>query len=44
MSHTDGVDNILIYWDDDDGNYTAGQILSGRIEVCGWLCVCRLLR
>ena len=33
MSYKDGVDNILIYWDDDDGNYIAGQLLSGKIEV-----------
>ena len=33
MSYKDGVDNLLIYWDDDDGNYIAGQLLSGKIEV-----------
>ena len=32
LSYKDGIDNVIIYWDDDDGIYTAGQVLSGRIE------------
>ena len=31
--HKDGVDNLVIYWDDDDGIYNAGQVLSGKIVV-----------
>ena len=37
MPNRDGIDNILIYWDDDDGIYNAGQTLSGRIEVYMYL-------
>merc|ERR1711953_756517 len=33
MSHTDGIDNIMLTWDDEDGEYYAGQLLKGRIEV-----------
>ena len=33
MTNTDGIDNVVIYWDDDDGEYNAGQLLTGRIEV-----------
>jgi hypothetical protein len=33
MPHTEGVDNVVIFWDDDDGEYNAGQLLTGRIEV-----------
>lgn len=33
MSNRDGVDNLVIYWDDDDGCYNAGQLLTGRVEV-----------
>ena len=33
MPHTEGIDNVVIFWDDDDGEYNAGQLLTGRIEV-----------
>ena len=33
MPYTQGIDNVVIYWDDDDGEYNAGQLLTGRIEV-----------
>jgi len=33
VSYKDGIDNVIIFWDDDDGIYTAGQLLTGRIEV-----------
>ena len=35
MPHTEGIDNVVIFWDDDDGEYNAGQLLTGRIEVEG---------
>ena len=37
MPHTEGIDNVVIFWDDDDGEYNAGQLLTGRIEVEGIL-------
>merc|ERR1719317_314905 len=33
MPHTEGIDNVVIYWDDDDGENYASQLLTGRIEV-----------
>ena len=33
MPHTEGIDNVVVYWDDEDGEYNAGQLLTGRIEV-----------
>ena len=33
MSHTEGIDNVMIHWDDDDGEYSAGQLLTGTIQV-----------
>ena len=33
MAYRDGVDNIVIYWDDDDGIYNSGQFLTGKIVV-----------
>ena len=33
VSYKDGIDNVIIYWDDDDGIYTVRQLLTGRIEV-----------
>ena len=33
MPHTEGIDNVVIFWDDDDGEYNAGQLLTGKIEV-----------
>jgi len=33
MANTDGIDNIMLTWDDEDGEYYAGQLLKGRIEV-----------
>ena len=37
MPHTEGIDNVVIFWDDDDGEYNAGQLLTGRIEVEAFL-------
>ena len=31
--YTDGIDNVFIHFDDDDGLYEAGQTLSGKIVV-----------
>jgi len=32
-NHKDGVDNLVISWADDDGEFNAGQLLTGKIEV-----------
>ena len=32
-NYTDGVTNVVIKWDDADGEYCAGQVLTGNIEV-----------
>ena len=35
MAHQylDGITNVVILWDDADGHYSAGQTLTGKIEV-----------
>ena len=35
MAHQylDGVTDVVIHWDDADGHYSAGQTLTGNIEV-----------
>ena len=32
-NYTDGITNVVINWDDIDGEYTAGQVLTGKIVV-----------
>ena len=41
MPYTDGIDNVMIYWDDDDGEYKGFCVYNDRIAVFGYngLCV-----
>ena len=31
--YLDGITDVVIHWDDADGEYCAGQTLTGKIEV-----------
>ena len=32
-SYTDGITDVTVNWDDIDGEYCAGQVLTGKIQV-----------